>query len=86
MLSIEHAVHQNTPKTFLWHTAEDALVPVENTYLYAMALSRHKIEHEVHVYPHGEHGIGLGTIDYRRNAHATQWRNACEKWLFSQGF
>ncbi len=84
--SMEKSVHADTPPTFLWHTAEDTAVPVENTYLYAMALQKYNIPHEVHVYPYGAHGMGLGTLDTRRDSHYGQWRQACEKWLFKQGF
>jgi len=85
-LSMEKAVHAETPKTFIWHTVEDKIVPVENAYLYAMALSKHNIPHELHAYPYGFHGLGLCSIDGRRNPHAAQWRNACERWLLQEGF
>ena len=84
--SMEEAIHQDTPKTFLWHTAEDDVVPVENSYLYAMALNKYKIPHELHVYPYGAHGLGLAMLDYRRDPHISQWRSACEKWLIKEGF
>ena len=84
--SMEEAVHNNTPPTFLWHTADDGPVPVEYTYLNAMALNKHKVPHEVHVYPNGEHGIGLASIFNRRNSHASQWRTAAEKWLYMNDF
>lgn len=84
--SLEKMVNTSTPPTFLWHTAEDDAVPVENSYLYAMALQKAKIPHELHVYPDGAHGVGLGTIDYRRDSHYSQWRHSCEQWLFKCGF
>ena len=84
--SMENAVSSQTPPTFLWHTAEDEPVPVENSYLYAMALQKAKVAHELHVFPEGVHGVGLGTIDYRRDAHYSQWRHLCEKWLLKCGF
>jgi acetyl esterase/lipase len=84
--SMELAVHSETPPTFVWHTAEDGGVPVENSYLYAMALQKNDVPHELHVYPHGGHGLGLATLFDRRDPHVTQWRQACERWLFLQGF
>jgi acetyl esterase/lipase len=84
--SMELAVHADTPPTFLWHTSTDAAVPVENSYVYATALHRHGIAHEVHVYPEGSHGLGLATLWNRRETHVGQWRHACERWLFQQGF
>jgi acetyl esterase/lipase len=84
--SLENVVSSSTPPTFLWHTAEDEAVPVENAYLYAMALQRAKVSHELHVYPDGVHGVGLGMLDYRRDNHYSQWRHSCEKWLLKMGF
>ena len=84
--SMENSVSTDTPSTFIWHTAEDEPVPVENAYLYAMALQRKKVPCELHVYPFGEHGMGLGTIDFRRNSHYGQWRHSCERWLSLMGF
>lgn len=59
-MSLENQVNSDTPKTFLWHTYEDTTVPVENSLLFAWALRRQKIPVELHVYPKGFHGLGLG--------------------------
>lgn len=81
----QHA-HALSPPTFLWHTAEDAAVPVENSYLMAMALQKNNTSHELHVFPEGSHGLGLCTIGDRRHASATQWRHLAEHWLRKLGF
>ncbi|MDT8390152.1 MAG: alpha/beta hydrolase [Lentisphaeria bacterium] len=70
-------VSADTPPTFLWHTAEDAGVPPENSMLFAMSLSRHKIPYELHVFPEGRHGLGLAP----ENAHTAQWHALSVKWL-----
>ncbi len=57
--SLETLVTRDTPPTFLWHTWEDAAVPVENSLLMGMALRQHAIPAEVHIYPHGPHGGAL---------------------------
>ncbi len=56
-LSLETRVDENTPPTFLWHTYEDAVVPVENSLLYATALREYNIPFEMHIYPNGKHGL-----------------------------
>jgi acetyl esterase/lipase len=56
-LSGEKHAHPQSPPTFLWHTAEDAAVPVENSYLMAMALQQNNTPHELHVFPKGEHRL-----------------------------
>lgn len=58
-ISLENSVHANCPPTFLWHTADDTCVPVENSLLYAMALRRFQIPLEMHVFLSGVHGLSL---------------------------
>lgn len=54
-------ITEDMPPTFLWACADDALVPVQNTIQMAEALANHNIPFEMHIFEHGEHGIGLGT-------------------------
>lgn len=44
-------VDKETPPEFLWHTAADTNVPVENSLYFARALSTAKIPFELHVFP-----------------------------------
>lgn len=60
-VSLEKRVTEDTPKTFLWHTFSDGSVPVENSLLFAGALREKNIPFELHIYPAGNHGLGLGT-------------------------
>lgn len=57
--SLDALVTPDTPPTFLWHTWEDGAVPVENTFLMASALRRSRVLTEMHVFPHGGHGLAL---------------------------
>ena len=57
--SLENLVTDQAPPTFLWHTFEDGAVPVENTLMMASALRRHGVLTEVHIFPHGGHGLAL---------------------------
>lgn len=84
--SCENMVSAQTPPTFLWHTRQDACVPVMNTLLYAQALARHDVPFALHIYPYGEHG--LATVDAWCNdnlsaeiLHAGDWFDAAIKWL-----
>ena len=81
-LSNELMVTPETPPTFLWHTAEDAGVPVENSLLMASALSAAGVPFELHVYPHGAHGLGLAPGD----PHVATWAGLCGEWLKGLGF
>jgi acetyl esterase/lipase len=85
-LSWEKNIHPDAPPTFLWHTAEDGTVRVENSYEMAIALQKANRPHELHVFPKGDHGIGLASIDKRRQGAAEQWRTLAERWLREIGF
>jgi acetyl esterase/lipase len=81
-LSLEKRVTAQTPPTFLWHTADDGSVPVENCLLFAAALRANKVPFALHVFPHGAHGLGLAS----NNSEVGQWPALCGNWLKSIGF
>ncbi len=56
---LDRHVDRQTPPTFLWHTAADDVVPVENSLKFAMALSAEKIPCELHILPEGPHGMSV---------------------------
>lgn len=58
-LSLETRINKGTVPTFLWHTGEDAAVPVENTLYYVQGLRKEGIPFELHIFPKGGHGISL---------------------------
>lgn len=60
-LSLERQVDANTVPTFLWHTADDEGVSVENSLRMLFALCKANIYTEAHIYPHGPHGMSLAT-------------------------
>jgi len=82
-LSIDRLVTRGAPPMFIWHTAEDELVPVEHAYLLGRALAEHEVPHALHVYPRGRHGLGLvDGIDGGEEAGiARNWTRDCEAWL-----
>jgi len=81
-LSAELQVGPLTPPAFLWHTGEDAGVPVRNSLIFAEALAKYGVSFSLHVYPRGAHGLGLaGEAGY-----TAQWTAACEGWLKELGF
>jgi acetyl esterase/lipase len=62
-LSNELQVTAQTPPTFLFHTTDDPVVPVENSVLFYMALKKAGVPAEMHIYEHGPHGVGLAPTD-----------------------
>lgn len=86
-LSLEQRVSADTPPTFLWHTSEDGGVPVQNSLLFGASLRDHRVPFELHVYPHGRHGLGL--VDNEQDpviARAAQWFPNAVAWLRSLGW
>lgn len=81
-MSLEQDVTPQTPPTFLWHTADDGAVPVENSLLFATALRRHRVPFELHVYPTGAHGLGLAPA----HANIATWMPLCITWLTGMGW
>lgn len=81
-LSSESQVTSDTPPAFLWHTADDAGVPVENSLLFAASLSRNKVPFELHIYEQGRHGLGLA----EEVPNIKSWTKLCEQWLRKQQF
>lgn len=74
------------PPTFLWHTATDETVPVNNAYLYAAALARAGVDHELHVFHAGRHGLSLadGQTAHRPGdaaPHVARWLDLAAEWL-----
>lgn len=82
LLSNEKQVTPQTPPAFLWHTANDETVPVENSLLFAGALSRNRVPFELHIFPDGQHGLGLA----QEHPALSFWTKACENWLRAAGF
>ena len=60
LVSLENQVDESYPPTFLWHTAEDASVPVQNALLMGSALIERGIPLEMYIYPKGKHGLSTG--------------------------
>lgn len=79
-------VSEKTPPTFLWATAQDSMVPVQNTLVMAKALADQKIPFEVHVFEEGEHGMSLATqasvtTKSQMKPDAAKWADLAGVWL-----
>ena len=62
-LNLDEAVSPQTAPCFIWTTAEDALVPAENSMRFALALSKNRVAYELHIYPFGAHGGATGDFE-----------------------
>ena len=81
LLSNELQVSAQTPPAFLVHTSDDSSVPPENSVLFYMALRKHKVPAEMHIYEKGPHGVGLAATD----ATLGTWTHRLADWLRTRG-
>lgn len=85
-LSLEKRVSDAVPETFIWHTTDDASVPVQNSLLYVQALIEAGIPVEYHLFEHGRHGLSLGNLLTTREGdevekNAQPWLKLVHNWL-----
>ncbi|MBR4235252.1 MAG: alpha/beta hydrolase [Clostridia bacterium] len=80
--SAEENVTDDTPPAFIWHTASDQSVPVENSLNLASALSAHGVSYEMHIFPAGAHGLGLA----QNTEAACEWPRLAAAWLLRGGY
>lgn len=63
-MSLEKHVTDDMPPCFLWQTASDESVPVENSYLFAMACRKAGVPFAHHVFSEGIHGMSVATEEW----------------------
>lgn len=88
-VSLENQVTEAMVPTYLWHTAADEMVPVQNSLLFASALAKNNIPFELHIYPEGAHGLSLcdertAEFDRHRNLYCRSWFE--ESWKFLEKY
>ena len=75
-MSPHRAVGPRTPPVFLFHTANDPAVPVQNALLFAGAMARQARPFQLLVLPDGRHGVSLALDDPKLS-----WTGELERWL-----
>ena len=81
-LSSETQATAQTPPTFIYHTAADTTVPVENAVAYFLALRKAGVPAEMHIFKEGRHGSGLGMTDVA----LSEWPTLLANWMRISGF
>lgn len=74
--SAENLVSATTPPTFLFHTANDGTVPVQDTMMFSEAMVKFKRPVQSLILPDGSHGLGLAMADPVRS-----WTGELERFL-----
>jgi len=70
-------VTQETPPSFLAHAYDDDVCNIKESTDYANALREHQVGVEMHLFPEGGHGFGLG----RKEDGTDQWVTLFISWL-----
>lgn len=72
-MSLEKHVTDDMPPCFLWQTASDESVPVENSYLFAMACRKAGVPFAHHVFSEGIHGMSVATGEWLEGCYGTPY-------------
>lgn len=84
--SLETHVNAHTCPAFLWQTAEDDCVSVENVLCMAQALRKNGVPFELHIYSKGPHGLSLATAETgMAMPHVATWLKLALEWLNERG-
>lgn len=81
ILSLEHNKVENIPSTFIWHNFDDSDVDVVNSLRYAENLRNKGTSVEMHIFPDGDHGIGLTIEDRKDYNHNRIWIDLLTRWF-----
>lgn len=75
--SAEENINANTPPAFIFHSQDDATVPVQNAIIYYQKLTDNKIANsQLIIYPSGGHGYGLNLPNKNE-----KWMERMKNWL-----
>lgn len=90
-LYTDEMVHKDTPPMFIWHTFADDCVSLADSLALANALYKNSVPFEMHIFPHGGHGLSLcneeTTPSYApdyNDPYLARWMDMAIKWLNKQ--
>ena len=73
---------QTPPPAFVVHSLDDDVVPVQNSIKYALAMKKHHVPCELHIFESGGHGYGMAP----GGSTQSMWPEVCLKWLNANRF
>ncbi len=81
-VNLDELVGEQTPPAFIWSTVTDACVPPVNSLRFALALNTAGVAYELHVYPHGAHGLSTGSLEINAESPSlkriSRWMTDCD--------
>ncbi|WP_223605953.1 alpha/beta hydrolase [Chryseobacterium sp. OSA05B] len=79
--SVEKLVNSNMPVTFLAQAIDDPISSVDNSLLLYSALKKVNVKAEMHLFPTGGHGWGLG----KKGSPVAVWPELFKTWMKNNG-
>ncbi len=88
LVNLNEAVNEQTPPAFIWATAEDGVVPTDNALRYALAMDKAGITYELHIYPHGPHGLStaskeINAVEVADMYRIRRWAKNCAEFFYN---
>ncbi|WP_203640855.1 alpha/beta hydrolase [Levilactobacillus andaensis] len=85
-IAADKLVTDDNVPTFVWVTAADPLVPVQNALAYVQASLAHNVDTELHMFHAGPHGLALANdvTAWREGTnlpHVANWLGLATEWL-----
>lgn len=93
-VSVEKMINGKSAPAFIFHCADDALVPVGNSLALATEYKTNGVPFELHIFPKGGHGVALPTeecwtkaeiLEYGVDSKMIIWFDLCLAWLKNNG-
>lgn len=88
LANILDKINPKTPPTFIWHTTEDAIVPVKTALRLGLNLEENGVSYEMHIYQKGPHGLALADkrtdgskTGTRSEVQVATWTELYRNWL-----
>ncbi len=92
-LSVERRISSDSAPAFIWHTAEDGVVSVENLLVLASAYKKTGLPFALHIFERGCHGLSLSNkevldsdSDVATFKSVGKWLELALDWLKDRGF
>jgi acetyl esterase/lipase len=86
-LALDKCVSKLSSPAFLWHTANDNVVPVIGTLDLARKYAEYNVPFAMHIFGEGPHGISTATEEVNaKNDHVAVWIDLSISWFKERGF
>lgn len=79
-LCIDRQITTDTPPMFIWHTSDDKEVDVTHSLALASSLRKNGVNFEMHIFPSGDHGLGLAKL----KKDVSMWAQLSADWIIKE--